>query len=231
MRKLPKVLCALSLSVVILFSGVTALALPTVYFRGDEQSSRIAITMDDCWKMDYVVQMLDLCKEYGFHMTFFPCGTNIREKELDVWQRMLDEGHEIGNHTQNHRKLTNLNGYRIRDELNIMQASLNRTLGYEHPLRLMRPPYGAFGGGNGSKTARKIEDFGYNYIIMWSLSETDPYKMLEKVKNGDILLYHTNPKDVNGLKKAIPILLERGYQLVTVSELLGLDEKETEPAV
>jgi len=46
--------------------------------------------------------------------------------------------------------------------------------------------------------------------------------MLKQVKNGDILLYHSNKKDVEGLRKAIPILLERGFELVTVSELLGL---------
>ena len=75
-----------------------------------------------------------------------------------------------------------------------------------------------------------IEECGYSHVIIWSLSQTDPDKMLKKVKNGDILLYHANKKDVEGLRKAIPVLLERGFELVTVSELLGLDAAQAEAA-
>lgn len=217
----PMISCLLV--IVLLLPAAAGFALPKVTFHGSREAPMIAITMDDCWKTDYVEQMLDLCKQYDFHMTFFPCGISIRPDTASVWLRIIEEGHEIGNHTQNHRKLTRLDGRRVGNELNNMKNRLDNLLGYEYNLLLMRPPYGAFGGGNGSNTSKAIEKQGYSNIIMWSLSQTDPDKMLKKVKNGDILLYHSNKKDVEGLKKAIPILLERGFQLVTVTELLDID--------
>ncbi len=222
MKKYGKMLCGALVAALFLAHWTVAMAKPQVVYRGDTQKPRIAITMDDCWKMRYVVEMLDLCREYGFQMTFFPCGVSIKEEDGDVWRRMLSEGHEIGNHTQNHPKLNQIHPNRIRRELSQMEESLNKALGFPYDVRLMRPPGGHFMGGKGCTTNFVIEECGYSYVIMWGLSQTDPDKMLIKIKNGDILLYHSNKKDVDGLKKAIPILLARGFELVTVSELLGL---------
>ena len=205
-------------------------ARPKVYLNGDREVPQIAITMDDCWKLGYVEKMLDLCEAYDFHMTFFPAGCVIEEKDRDIWLRMLLDGHEIGNHTQNHRKLSKLKASQIYAELTNMQKSLNIALGFEYDITLMRPPYGSIGGSAGSTTSRFIEKYGYPHIVKWSVSQTDPEKMLKKVKNGDILLYHSNKKDLDGLAKAIPILLERGFKLVTVSELLGLEQPEVKAA-
>lgn len=199
--------------------GASAFTAPIVFYSGDDEIPKIAITMDDCWKLGVVREMLDLCEEYHFHMTFFPCGTVIREEDRGLWLRMVADGNEIGNHTENHKRLTNLSYRRVGEELHFMEDRLNKALGYAYPMRVMRPPYGS---GAWGKTGMEIGDYGYRYIILWSLSETDPDKMLGKVRNGDILLYHSNPKDINGLRKAIPVLLERGFQLVTVSELVGI---------
>ena len=230
MRKHRKMLCGALVAALFLAPCATGLAKPQVIYSGDVQKPKIAITMDDCWKIGYVQQMLDLCQEYGFHMTFFPLGVCIKEEQGDIWRRMLKDGHEIGNHTQNHPKLNEIRSTRIRKELAKMEDSLERALGFPYPVRLMRPPGGSFQGGKGCTTVFVIEECGYSHVIIWSLSQTDPDKMLKKVKNGDILLYHANKKDVEGLRKAIPILLERGFELVTVSELLGLDAAQAEAA-
>ena len=221
MKKRIKTLCGALIAALFLVPWTAGLAKPQVVYKGDENKPRISITMDDCFKMQHVVEMLDLCKEYGFHMTFFPLGVCIKEKDGDIWRRMLSEGHEIGNHTQNHPKLNKIRSARIHRELSQMEESLNKVLGFPYDVRLMRPPGGNFMGGKGCTTVNVIEDCGYSHVIMWSLSQTDPGIMLKKVKNGDILLYHSNRKDVEGLRKAIPILLDRGFDLVTVSELLG----------
>ncbi len=226
MRKSKRIICGALVAALFLVPWTTGLAKPQVVYSGDAEKPRIAITMDDCWKMQYVVEMLDLCKEYGFHMTFFPLGACIKEKDGDIWRRMLSEGHEIGNHTQNHPKLNEIRSTRIRKELAKMEESLVSVLGFPYDVRLMRPPGGHFEGGIGCTTVFIIEESGYSYVVMWSLSQTDPDKMLKKVKNGDILLYHSNRKDVEGLRKAIPILLDRGFELVTVSKLLGIKPAE-----
>jgi peptidoglycan/xylan/chitin deacetylase (PgdA/CDA1 family) len=220
MEKRIRILCGVLVVALFLVPWTAGLAKPLVIYKGYTQKPRIAITMDDCFKMQHVSEMLDLCKEYGFHMTFFPLGVCIREEDGDIWKRMLSEGHEIGNHTQNHPKLNEIRPARIRRELSQMEENLDKALGFPYDIRLMRPPGGHFMGGKGFTTVNVIEECGYSHVIMWSLSQTDPNKMLKSVKNGDILLYHSNRKDVEGLRKAIPILLDRGFELVTVSELL-----------
>lgn len=65
---------------------------------------------------------------------------------------------------------------------------------------------------------------GYLAVVKWDVSETDPVKALAAVQNGSILLFHARKKDAKCLSVLIPQLVAEGYQLVTVSELLGLPE-------
>lgn len=67
--------------------------------------------------------------------------------------------------------------------------------------------------------------------MKWDASQTDPAPAIGDVQGGSILLYHTNPKDIECLKVLIPQLLEQGYTPVTVSELLGLPPVETRASV
>ena len=205
----------------LMLQAVPALSYPRLYYHGDRERKRIAITMDDCWKQQYVKEMLDLCEQYQFRMTFFPVGKCLDESEAEDWQRMVSDGHEIGNHTNNHATLTKkTNRSAVMHELHGMENRLAGVLGYEYTPTLFRPPFGHILDED-RRTVKWLEEYDYPNIIMWSISETDPEVMLKKVQNGDILLYHSNKKDVEGLRKAIPVLLERGYELVTVSELLG----------
>ncbi len=73
---------------------------------------------------------------------------------------------------------------------------------------------------------RAIRTFGYNHIVRWDVSETDPVKAFPKVQNGSILLYHARHKDYVCLETLIPQLLEAGFEPVTVSELFGFDKPE-----
>ena len=74
---------------------------------------------------------------------------------------------------------------------------------------------------------RAIRTYGYDHILRWDVSETDPEKALPKVQNGSILLYHARHKDYVCLETLIPRLLEAGFEPVTVSELFGFDLPET----
>jgi peptidoglycan/xylan/chitin deacetylase (PgdA/CDA1 family) len=230
MKKGIRLIVCLCTMLVLLSEAAPALAYPQIIYHGDREKKRIAITMDDCWKNKYVQEMLDLCALYKFHMTFFPAGKSIEESEREDWRRIISDGHEIGNHTNNHVSLTKKTSRNaVMTELRGMEKRLKLVLGFEYQPTLIRPPYGRIND-EGRRTARWLENYGYPKIIMWSVSETDPDVMLKKVQNGDILLYHSNKKDVEGLRKAIPILLERGYELVTVSELLGLEPPQAQTA-
>ena len=207
----------LSLTVLIPIHGASA---GQVYKHGDPNRSRIAITVDDCFDLGILQDMLDLFSRENVRVTFYPVGRFIKEKDRELWLRVINDGHEIGNHTYNHKKLTNLTGNRIREELKMAQKALNKALGFDYSMRTMRPPYGSF---NANKTLQKIYRSGWPNVIFWSVSQGNADKAIEKIRGGSVCLFHTIKRDYNSLTRLIPQLKEMGFEMVTVSELFGFD--------
>lgn len=108
------------------------------------------------------------------------------------------------------------------------QEQLDATLGYHYPVRWMRPPFGNRSDENGNIAAFQsaVTKFGFEHIVLWNVSETDPRKAVAAVSNGCIMLFHARLQDMNCLRTAIPKILERGFEPVTVSELFGFDLPE-----
>lgn len=197
------------------------------YFEGDPDSPQIAITVDDLYNLDDLEAMLDLCQTYDINMTFFALGAVIKEEDAAIWQRIVDEGNEIGNHTYTHKTVTDMTEYQLQRQLTRTQDALNAVLKEPYTLTLFRPPYGKYDRTGRTSTAI-LGDMGYHYIIMWSVDTTDPDEALKLTENGSILLFHTNKKDVDCLTTLIPELLKAGFEPVTVSQLLGLVPVPTE---
>ena len=74
---------------------------------------------------------------------------------------------------------------------------------------------------------RAIRTYGYEHIVRWDVSQTNAQIAITKVQNGSILLYHARHKDYVCLETLIPLLLEAGFEPVTVSELFGFPPPET----
>ena len=201
--------------------------------NGSREDKRICITVDDCYHIENVQGVLDVCKENGVPVTFFVIGNVLRTEDREAWQAVLDAGCEIGNHTWSHIMLPGRPHSIIVKQLTNTQVRLDEVLGYHYPMQVMRPPYGSLAVTPGRLSDNDVVDAvraaGYQHAIKWDVSQTDPALAIEDVQNGSILLYHTNRKDIECLKVLIPQLLEQGYQPVTVSELLGLPPVETSP--
>ena len=197
--------------------------------HGSRESKKIAITMDDVYETEWVWKSVELCKQYGIAMTFFPIGINLKEEDRDNWRAVLDAGCEIGSHSLNHKYFHDIGEYIAIDRLGKFQERLDKALGFHYQVRWFRPPFGTVEDKNGNSTVmvRAIRTYGYEHILRWDVSETDPVKALPKVKNGSILLYHARHKDYVCLQTLIPQLLEAGFEPVTVSELLGFPPPET----
>jgi len=197
-------------------------------FHGDRTIPRIALTVDDCYNTSHVASILDLCEQYRIPVTFFVIGSALKTEDQPLWQRALDLGCEIGNHTWSHARLPELSAARIISQLERTQEKLDLVLGWHYPMQLMRPPYGRLSADPDKKSDRRvveaIEKADYLHAVRWDVSQTDPDKAFRDVENGSILLYHANAKDVRCLGKLIPRLLEAGYECITVSRLLGLEE-------
>lgn len=202
--------------------------------HGDRNSKKIAITVDDCYKTarEWIERDAELCREHGIAMTFFPLVYTgcLEEKYRDLWQAVVDSGCEIGTHTYSHLKMGNRDTWGIIGALGKAQEALDKTLGYHYPIRWLRPPYGTVV--KGKKSTEKqvisaIRKYGFDHIIHWDVSETKNLeKALNDIQNGSILLFHAKKKDTRFLEKLIPELKERGFEMVTVSELFGFDPPE-----
>lgn len=228
-----KKLCAFAL----LLSLVCGMALadtpllpdqPFVLRNGSREDKRIAITMDDCYQIEYVQALFDLAQETGIKVTFYPIGVMIKEEDAELWRAIAQSDCEIGSHMWNHTSARTLYSRTIIRWARQVQEQLDKVLGYHYEIRSLRPPFGNVEDDNGSVGRIKLafETAGYHHVVNWDVSQTDPNKVVPLVRNGSILLFHARKKDFECIKKVLPQLLELGFEPVTVSELLGLGEKQ-----
>ncbi|MBQ8312266.1 MAG: polysaccharide deacetylase family protein [Clostridia bacterium] len=206
-----------------LFLPISAAAEGFTLRHGDRETPQIAITIDDCYDRKHILAAVELCEKHGIPVTFFPIGNALKFADSALWQRALDAGCEIGNHSWGHKDLTRLSSRDIRYQMLRTQQKIDEMLGYHYPMQVMRPPFGS----TSSKVAEAVASVGYLHAVKWDVSQTDAAKAIKQVQNGSILLYHGRAKDIRCLETLIPQLLEKGYECVTVSELLGLEAVET----
>ena len=197
--------------------------------HASREINKIAITMDDVNEPEYVWKCVELCRQYGIAMTFFPVGVNVKEEDADNWRDVLDAGCEIGCHSLTHIHFSNLDKAEVFRRLGRFQEILDGVLGFHYQVRWFRPPYGTIksDGDNTRTIVQSLRTFGYNNILLWDISETNAKKAIKNVRNGSILLFHARKKDYECLEELVPLLLEAGFEPVTVSALFDLDPPAT----
>lgn len=192
----------------------------------DNDKPMIAITFDDGPNHN-TNRILDILEKYNAKATFFILGSNIKGNEKTI-KRMKELGMEIGNHMYSHKLLTKLEDTKIKSEVEQVDDLIFNIIN-EYPT-LIRPSYGTV-----NNRIKKIMD---RPIIIWNVDTLDwkshnskkiANRALKNVSDGDIILMHDIYRaTANSLEIIIPKLLEEGYQLVTVSELLYYKEIDTE---
>ena len=194
------------------------------YFNDDgtydpsQHKTRIAFTFDD-GPGEYTDELLDCLEENNAHATFFMLGQNVGSWESTV-QRMADIGCEIGSHSWDHLNLYDLSMDSVAKEFSDTDAALEKACGQK--ASVARAPYG-----NWSDDI--ISTVGKPFFT-WSLdsmdwSYLDVNKDYDAVMNGDltdgsiILMHDIHEPSVQAAIKMIPELVQKGYKLMTVSEL------------
>ena len=202
---------------------------------GSRESKKVAITVDDCYKTatEWIEADVELCKQYGIHMTFFPLYKTgcLLPEYRELWQSVLDAGCEIGCHGYQHLHLGSFDYWTLVKRLGMWQEKLDETLGYHYETRWIRGPGGSIENGrklNKDQVISALKRYGYQHIVHWDVSETiNMEKALKKIQNGSIMLFHSKKKDTRFLEKLIPELQERGFEMVTLSELFDMEPVET----
>jgi peptidoglycan/xylan/chitin deacetylase (PgdA/CDA1 family) len=170
----------------------------------------IFLTFDDGPIPEVTPWVLDLLKESDAKATFFCIGNNVR-KHPYLFQRILDEGHSIGNHTYHHVKGTQTSTTAYLEEVSAFNACV------EKPPKLFRPPYGKIT----SQQAKMLQNKGYS-IVMWDVISYDfdrsiPQEkclknVLGSMKEGSVIVFHDSLKAEPHLRYTLPKVLEAIHQ-------------------
>lgn len=193
---------------------------------------RVALTFDDGPDPDTTPQVAAALAQAGARATFFCIGRKLAQQR-ELARRLLDDGHELANHSYHHSRLTNFRGARYQRREIERTEQLLAELGARRARPLYRPPVGL----RNPPLARVAHQLEL-VVVNWSVRSLDTRRrspariaarVLDRVTGGDIVLLHDG-SDRDGAAprtataEALPILLDglatRGLRSVTVSDLL-----------
>ena len=189
---------------------------------------KVALTFDAAWGNEDTAQILEILKKHDVHVTFFMTGGWVESYPDDV-RAILAAGHDLGNHSENHKNMSRLSDGEKKDELMKVHEKVRDLTGYE--MFLFRPPYGDYD----NAVVNVAKDCGY-FAIQWDVDSLDwkDYGVDSIIKtvtehkhlgNGSIILCHNGAKfTAQALDTLITKLKDKGYTIVPVSELIYRDK-------
>ena len=197
----------------------------------DPEKKMVALTFDDGPSNQNTNRILDVLEQNHARATFFVIGKRIADR-TEVIARALSLGCEIGSHTWGHSDFTKYPKSALIDSLKKTDEAMVSNFNYH--MTLFRPPYASI-----NKDVENVsKDMGYA-MILWSGSSHDwSIKDANKVyrntfqcaADGAIILYHDiYDFTADAIERVVPDLISQGYQLVTISELIAMDEKSVSP--
>lgn len=192
--------------------------------RGPTDFRRIALTFDDNYQPARALSILRVLKQYDVRATVFLVGEPVGGTPT-INTALLDPRFEVGDHTWSHRLLTGLPWPTLTAEIGGGTDAFKRATG-KRTVPLFRPPYGA----TNSSVAAAAGAEGFLYLTLWDIDTNDWQgrsaaairdTVLGRAHPGAIVLMHlVAPHTAEALPGIITGLRSRGYELVTVSELL-----------
>ncbi|MBW7474854.1 polysaccharide deacetylase family protein [Paenibacillus oenotherae] len=203
---------------------------PVVDYVAADGSKLVALTFDDGPDKKYTTAILDILREKDVKATFFTVGIQVK-KYPDILQRIVKDGHALGNHSYHHHDLSKLDSRMIKEEIKWTDTLIQEAVGFVP--RLVRAPYGAV-----SPLVKNIMKDNERELIGWSVDTRDwagesVAKMRANVnkntKPGGIVLMHSfGSKHLKNTVELLPLIIEdlskKGYTFVTVDELLSANE-------
>ena len=176
------------------------------------------------------LNIMDILDKHKIHVTFFMTGGWVESYPDDV-KMIAERGHDLGNHSQNHKQMSKLSLEECKQEIQSVHDKVKEITGKE--MILFRPPYGDYN----DTLITATEECGY-HAIQWDVDSLDwkDYGVDSIIKtvcehkhlgNGSIILCHNGAKyTADALDTLITTLQEKGYEFVPISQLIYPDSTE-----
>lgn len=194
--------------------------------HGDRACPRIALTFDDGPHPVHTGPLLDALAELHVPATFFVVGRDVDANPALV-ERMVRDGHELGNHTYRHRYLPLARSRSVEHELRATDRAIARAAGVIP--RVARPPWGG-------RSPRNVRVFRRlrKRLVLWDVNSFDwkgkparevVERVLGRAQAGSIILMHEaregGETTIEAVRMLVPALRARGFELVTVSRAIA----------
>lgn len=219
-RILACIILLLFLAVICMIGAFSQRSVPAMGSAIQEAGGKkIALTFDDGPHPYYTQQLLKGLKERNVKATFFITGQNV-EAYPEIVKEIYAEGHLIGNHTYSHIQLTSKNEESFKQEIVRTNEAIKEVTGQD--TIYVRPPYGSWN--------KEFEKELNMFPVLWTVDPLDwcssdasriVRSVCSKAKENDIILMHDQYKTtVTAALKIVDELTKKGYEFVTVDELL-----------
>lgn len=211
------------------FAGSGALSVISLntsqpFYKGNEKSNNVSLMINVYWGTEYLDEMLSTLKKYNAKCTFFVGGC-WADKNNDYVNKILEQGHEIGNHGYFHKDHKTLNEQQNRMEI----ANTNKLIKViaDYDIKLFAPPSGAY-----SKITLEVANQLDMRVIMWSKDTIDwrdkdenlvYTRATKNASGGDLILMHPTAHTAKALPKILQEYKKVGLKAVTVSENIFVD--------
>ena len=195
-------------------------AFPKALWHMPKSEEALYLTFDDGPTPEITEWVLDTLNDYNAKATFFCIGKNVR-KHPEIYQKIIEQGHAIGNHTEDHIKgwTNNTDAYlkSVEQASEVIESSL------------FRPPYGQIS----PKQLRALSNLGYK-VVMWNVlsmdwdqslsEETCLRNVMKYTKSGSIIVFHDSVKAKSNMTYCLPKVLDYysklGYKFKRIPELI-----------
>ncbi|RYG72823.1 polysaccharide deacetylase family sporulation protein PdaB [Lentibacillus lipolyticus] len=207
---------------------------PMALTKGNGDEPQIALTFNISWGEEKVYDILEKLKEKKVQATFFVSG-EWAERHPDILEKITDQEHELGMLGYRYKSYLDQEIEEVRRDL-VQAKDVFSKLGYED-LDLLRPPNGHFN----KEIIELAEKQGFT-VTHWNVNPNDWKNpgtdkivnfVMNETSNGDIILLHASDsvkQTAKALDTILPGLKKKGFQFVSISELINQAHAESKPA-
>lgn len=205
---------------------------PAAFYRADIEDKEVSLTFNISWGEDRVVPILDTLKEKKVKAAFFVSGA-WAERRPEIVERILEEGHTLGNHGYRYEHYPRMTEEEIIRDLNLSHKKIKDVT--EEDVKYFRPPHGDFN----KEVLTILDRFGYS-TIHWSIGGSDwenpgveniIKNITDKIKPGDVILLHASDS-AKQTGEALPTIIDElradGFTFTDLEELISQAEGSVE---